>query len=196
LIALAAVALAACAGQMEPAQRAISDIQAIVSAATPDAAQYAPDQLVVVEGKLGELQASFSRQDYAAVLAAAPAVMSAAQGLAGAAAAKKDEITKELNRQWSALAAVLPDDLTAIQNRIDSLGKVTGRKHGAAVDLEAVRAALSRQTSLWSKSQAAFATGNLGEAVTTARTLQTNLQALAATLNLQLPQVPLPHAPG
>ena len=117
-IALAVIVLAGCASQMESAQRSISDIEAIVSGASSEAAKYVPDQLTDVQSKLGDLKASFEKKDYAAVLTAAPAVMSAAQSLAGAAAAKKDELTKALNEQWSDLAAVLPGSMTAIQSRM------------------------------------------------------------------------------
>jgi hypothetical protein len=185
-IALAVIVLAGCASQMEPAQRSISDIEASVSAAAPEAAKYVPDQLTDVQSKLGELKASFDKRDYAAVLTGAPAVMSAAQSLAGAAAAKKDELMKALNEQWSGLAAVLPGSMTALQSRIDLLAKKSSKQPAAGIDLDAARDSLSNAASLWSKAQAAFATGNLSEAVTTAKTVSSNLEGLANTLNMDL----------
>jgi hypothetical protein len=197
-IAVAAmVVVAGCASQMEPAQRSISDIEALVTAASSEAAKYVPDQLTDVQSKLGELKASFDQKDYAAVLRSAPAVMSAAQGLASAAAAKKDELMKALNEQWAGLAAALPGYMTAIQSRIDVLSKKSSRKLAAGIDLDAARGSLSDAASLWSKAQAAFATGNLDEAVTTAKSLKTNLEGLAGTLkvNLTVPAV-APAATG
>jgi hypothetical protein len=185
-MALAAIVLAGCASQMEPAQRSISDIEAIVSAASPEAAKYVPDQLTDVQSKLGELKASFDKKDYAAVLTGAPAVLSAAQSLAGAAAAKKDELTKALNEQWSGLAAVLPRSMTAIQSRLGLLGEKSSKQLAAGIDLDAAKDRLSSATSLWSKAQAAFATGNLTEAVTTAKTVRSDLDRLASTLNMDL----------
>jgi|ERR1019366_1352571 hypothetical protein len=185
-MALATIVLAGCASQMEPAQRSISDIEAIVSAASPEAAKYVPDQLTDVQSKLGELKASFDKKDYAAVLTGAPAVLSAAQSLAGAAATKKDELTKALNEQWSGLAAVLPRSMTAIQSRLGLLGNKSSKQLAAGIDLDAAKDRLSNATSLWSKAQGAFATGNLTEAVTTAKTVRSDLDRLASTLNMDL----------
>ena len=108
VISMAAIILAACAGQKEPARKLIGDIEVTVAAASAEAAKYVPDQLGDVQSKLAALKASFGKQDYAAVLTAGPAVLSAAQGLATAAAAKKDEILKGLNDKWTGLAACCP----------------------------------------------------------------------------------------
>ena len=120
-VALAASLLAACAGQMEPAKKLIGDIDSTVSAASADAEKYVPDQLHDVQAKLADLKASFDKKDYAAVVSGAPAVLTAAQGLATAAAAKKDEVLKALNTDWSGLSTALPGYVTAIQSRIDLL---------------------------------------------------------------------------
>jgi predicted small secreted protein len=185
-IALAALLLAACANQMEPAQRSISDIEAALSTAASDAAKYVPDQLTDVRRELGDLKATFDRQDYAAVLKAAPAVMEQAQGLASQAKAKKDELTQALSEEWSGLAARLPGYMTTIQSRIEYLTKKSSRKMAAGIDLDAARGSLSEDSSVWSKAQAAFATGNLGEAVTTAKSLESSLEGLASTLKIEL----------
>jgi hypothetical protein len=183
---MAAIILAACAGQKEPAQKLLADIESTVTAASTEAAKYVPDQLADVQSKLGALKASFDKQDYPAVVMAGPAVLSAAQGLATAAAAKKDEVLKALNDQWTSLSGSLPGAVTAIQNRIDLLSKKSSKKMAAGIDLAAAKSGLSDTSSLWSKAQAAFASGNLDEAVNTAKDVKAKVDALAASLKLDL----------
>jgi hypothetical protein len=186
LVSLAAIALAACAGQKEPAQKLLADIQATVTAASTEAAKYVPDQLMEVQSQYGELKASFDKQDYAAVISGAPAVFAKAQTLATAAAAKKDEVLKALNDRWTVLAGTVPEYATAVQNRIDALRKKSSKKPAAGMDLDAAKSSLDQATSLWSKAQAAFAGGNMDEAVSTAQDVKSRVEAVAATLKLEL----------
>jgi hypothetical protein len=76
--------------------------------------------------------------------------------------------------------------MTTIQSRIEFLAKKSSRKMAAGIDLDAARGSLSEDSSVWSKAQAAFATGNLGEAVTTAKSLASSLEGLASTLKIEL----------
>ena len=185
-VAAAAVLLAACANQMEPAQRSISDIEAILTATSAEASKYIPDQYADTQARLSELKSAFDRRDYAAVLKGAPAAMTAAQGLASAAAAKKDEVIKALNGEWTGLAATLPATMTAIQGHVDQLGKKYGKKPPAGINLDAARSGLADASAAWSRAQAAFAAGNLEEALKTANGLKANLEALAGTLKINL----------
>jgi hypothetical protein len=193
---MAAIILAACASQKEPAQKLIGDIESTVAAASTEAAKYVPDQLADVQAKLSGLKASFDKQDYAAVVTGAPAVLCAAQGLATAAAAKKDEVLKALNDEWTGLSSALPGDVTAIQTRIDELSKKSNKKQAKGIDLDAAKAGAGDATSLWSKAQAAFAAGNLDEAVSTAKDVKAKVEALAATLKLDLPASTAAPAPA
>ncbi len=186
LVSIAAVLLASCAGQKEPAGKLLGDIQATVIAASSEAAKYVPDQLADVRTKFDALKAAYDKQDYAEVVTNAPAVLSAAQGLATAAAAKKDEILKALDEQWTGLAGALPGYLAAVQTRIDQLSKKSGRKPPAGIDLAAAKSGVDDAASLWSKAQAAFAAGNLDEAVATARQVKVRVAAAAASLKLDL----------
>jgi len=184
LVAFVGVVLAACANQKEPAAAAISGIEAAVNTASADAAKYVPDQLADVKSKLADLKASFDKQDYKAVIAGAPAILSSAQGLAAAAAAKKDEIMKALNADWTGLAAAVPGVVAAVQSRVTVLSK--SRKVPAGIDLAAAKSGLADATALWSKAQGAFSAGNLEEAVSTAKDVKAKAEAAAAALKLDL----------
>ncbi len=192
-LALAAVILAGCAGQVEPAQKAISDIDAALSSSSAEAEKYVPEQLAAVQADLDGLRASFQKQDYAAVLAGAPAVMIKAQALAGAATAKKEALAAALERRWSGMAAAVPDEITGIQNQLDSLAKKSSRKQAEGIDLDAARDSLSGAVSLWSKAQAAFATGNLPEAVEAAQNVESSLKQIESSLKMR-PAAPAARA--
>jgi PBP1b-binding outer membrane lipoprotein LpoB len=185
--ALLALALAGCSGKKDAAQSLVWEIAATLSAAEPEAAKYIPEQLAEVQTKLTDLRAAFDKKDYAGVIAAAPGVLDQAQALATAAAAKKDQILKAQNDAWTNLAAVLPDEVTALQGRLNELNSkkpVKKARSGTpkAVDLTAAGAAMTDITALWSKAQAAFAGGNLDEAVATATDVKARADALSVTL--------------
>ena len=190
VLSLMAILLAACAGQKQPAEKLIAEIQASVTAASTEAAKYIPEQLTAVQAQLNALKASFDKQDYAAVVSGAPAVLAAAQSLATAAAEKKDDALKTLNDKWTVLAGSVPGYLTAIQNRMDFLAKKANKKAAAGFNLEGAKSALSDAMSLWSKAQAAFAAGNLDEAVKTAQDVQSKVEPLASSLKLDLSAPP------
>ena len=84
----------------------------------------------------------------------------------------------------------MPGYLTVIQNRIDFLGKKANKKAAAGVDLDGAKSALSDAMATWSKAQAAFATGNMDEAVTTARDVKSKVEAVASGLKVDLSAPP------
>lgn len=194
LIGLSALALFACSGQKKPAENLLLETDATIIAASGEAAKYVPRELADVQRQYADLKASFEKQDYAAVVSAGPAVLGAAQTLATAAAARKDEVLKVLNDDWAGLAAVVPDEQSAIQNRLDELSKMANKKQPSAVDLNASKASLSDAMSLWSKATAAFAAGNLDEAVATAKAVKGKLDPLAAALKVSVTAPATPAA--
>jgi hypothetical protein len=181
-----AILFVACANQMEPAKNALDNINAILSAVSADAQKYIPDQLASAQSKVAELTASYDKKDYAAVVTRAPALLAEVKGLAGAAAAKKDEILKELGNEWRRLAASVPLSVTAVQTRVDALSKT---KHVPKdIDLTAAKSGLADATSAWEKAQSAFKSGNAEDAVTAAKDANSKLESAAAALKLNLPQ--------
>ena len=190
LMLIAVLMLVGCSSQKEPAQIALGNVEAIVMASSGDAAKYAPDQLMDVQSKLGRLQASFDAKDYAAVVAGAPEAMTAAHGLISAAATGKATADKALNEQWTVLAATIPNYMAAVRRRIDLLNAKSSRRLAAGIDLGAARERLDGAVSLWSKAQAAFATGNMPEAVSAAQRLKADLETQAGPLMLNLAAPP------
>ena len=182
----AAFLVVACANQMEPAKNALDNINATLAAASADAQQYVPDQLSSAQAKVAALTASFDKKDYGAVVAGAPAVLAEVNGLAGAAAAKKDEILKALGGEWRSLAASIPQSVTAVQTRIDELSKTKRVPKG--IDLAAAKSGLADATSTWEKAQSAFKSGNASDAVPQARDARSKLESAATALKLNLPQ--------
>ena len=187
LLSLAVLILAACSNNREPAQKMMNDIEAAIHAASPDAAKYAPDQLNDVQTKYDDLQTAFTAQDYKGVLARGPALLTEAQGLASAAAAKKAEATQQLNDQWSTVSSAVPQEITAIQSRIDMLSEKKNKKLAKGIDLDAAKSALGDATSLWSKAQGAFGNGNMDEAVSAGKDAKAKLDTLAGTLKVDIP---------
>jgi hypothetical protein len=188
-LAMAAVLLAGCANKMEPAKNAIAGIEAAVAAAGPDAAQYIPDQLQAVTSQLNDLKMKFDQKDYKGVLAAAPALLTQAQGLASAAGSAKQAAEaaalEALNGEWGALAADIPAQLAAVTSRVGILSKSKKLPAGLdATSFDAVRAGTAEATTLWDQATAAQAAGNMEQAVTAARQVKGNLDAAMAALGM------------
>jgi hypothetical protein len=188
---MAAVLLAGCANQMEPARKAIADIEAAVAAAGPDAAQYIPDQLQAVTSQVASLKAKFDQKDYKGVLAAAPALLTQAQGLAAAAGTAKQAAEaaalEALNAEWGTLSADIPAQLAAVTSRVGILSK--SKKLPAGLDaatFDAARSGADEAAALWNQATAAQASGNLEQAVGAARQVKDKLNAAMAALGMSV----------
>jgi hypothetical protein len=182
----AAILFVACANQMEPAKNALDNINATLGAVSADAQKYVPDQLASAQSKVAELTVSYDKKDYATVVTRAPALLAEVNGLAGAAAAKKEENLKALGNEWRSLAASVPQSVTAVQTRVDALSKT---KHVPKdINLTAAKSGLADATSAWEKAQSAFKSGNPEDAVAAAKDANSKLESAAATLKLNLPQ--------
>ncbi len=57
----------------------------------------------------------------------------------------------------------------------------------AGIDVDGAKSGLGDATALWSKAQAAFAAGNLDEAVGIAKDVKAKLQSVATSLKLEMP---------
>jgi len=181
----AGLVVAACASQMEPAKKMLADVEAAVAAAGPDAQQYVPDQVAAVNQKLADLKAAFDKQDYKAVIAGAPALLNEAKGLADAAAAKKKEVLEALGTQWTALAAELPQSVSAVEAKLAAIAKSKKLPSGVTKDgVAAAKSGLAEAKTAWEEAKSAFGSGNVQAALDKAKGVKAKLDEAASKLGL------------
>ena len=182
MFGVSAMLLAACSTQMQPARQAIDNISNVLDTVPADAKQYIPDQVADVERKLTDLNASFDKKDFAAVLSASPVVLSEAKGLAAAAAAKREEALKALAAEWTQLSTSVPDLIASVKGRVEALSK----KHRVPkqIDLAAAKTGLADATVLWDKAQAAFQSKDVVDAVAAGKDAKSKAEAAESALKM------------
>jgi len=164
-----ALILAGCAGQKEPATKAVEEVQTSLSALRPDAERYAPEELSQADAALASLNDSLAQKDYEAVLAAAPAVAGQVSALQQTITTKRSEMEAAVaaaKEQWTALSADVPQMLSAIQSRVDMLGKSRSLPRNVSrADFQSAKEGLEFIKETWTDADEAFAAGNALDAV-------------------------------
>lgn len=168
-----ATTLGACGGQKEPAQKAVADAEAAISALRSDAAKLAPDDLSALDESLVGLKADFERQDYQAVIAASPVLMTRVGAVQETISARKAEQVAhaaQLTESWNTLSAEVPEMVDAVNARVESLVRTKKLPTGMnTASFESTRAAATDMTQTWQKALGAFANDNMDEAVGSAQ---------------------------
>jgi len=166
---LVAALLVGCAGQKEPATKAVADIESTVASLRPDAQTFAPGELQQVEDVLGGLKEQLAKKDYKAVVAAAPGVAAQVDSLKQLVTSKRSEreaAVAAASQQWQALSADVPKMVEAIQSRVDILSQA--RKLPKTLSAESFQSAkdgLEQMKSAWAEATAKFGAGNPVDAV-------------------------------
>jgi hypothetical protein len=182
LVATFGAILSACAGHHDPAEALMDQIQIALLTSAQDAAHYAPDRFHTVSAQVADLKSAFDRKQYDDVLARGPAVLAAARALAADAAADKQSAHEALVADWTKLADTLPDRLMRIGMVVES--PANARRQALGIDPGEAKRELHDANSLWSKARSAFASGNLDEAVHTAKDVAAQVDALAPRVGL------------
>ena len=194
LIAIVALAFAACASDKAPAELAIKGAEEALGAARTEAAQLVPDQLKAVEDGVAALKASFAKGDYKAVLAAAPDVTAKARALKDAAAAKKAELAAqqakaaELTKTWNDMAEGVPKMVDALESRVEILSKA--KTLPAKIDkatFEEAKTGLASVKQTWADAQEAFKGGKVEDAVAKATAVKDKTAEIMTKLGMQVP---------
>jgi hypothetical protein len=174
IVAVVAVALlAACANQKEPAEKAVAQVEASLAQFKDDAAKYAAEDLRGVEESIGRLKGELAGGNYKAVVMQTPSVASTVAALKDTVARKKAEAEEMLaaaQAEWTELSATVPDMVTKLQAKVDSLAK--SRKLPKGMDkasFESARTDFEALKASWAEAGAEFGSGMVADAVRRAR---------------------------
>jgi hypothetical protein len=183
-----ALLVVGCGSQKDPANKMIADAEATIAAVRDDAAKYVPNDLQSVEATIADLKAKFQAGDYKSVLAASAGVTASLASLKDAAAAKKTEMEAAVAKatgEWTTLAADLPGMVGALDSRVSALSASKKLPKGMdAAKLDSAKASLAAAKSAWDAASAAFASGNVVDAVAKANEAKTQGAAAMATLGM------------
>lgn len=172
----AALVAAGCAGQKEPATKAVAEVEAALNTLRADATKYASDELRQADAAVAGLKDSLAKKDYKSVVASAPAVSGQVSALQQTVVTKKSEMDSAVaaaTQQWQSLAAEVPKMVEAIQSRVDILSQ--SRKLPKNLTKEAFESAkggLEAMKIAWAEATAMFGAGNAVDAVTKAQAVK------------------------
>jgi hypothetical protein len=156
------------------ADAAIKGAQTAYASVADQANQYVPDQAKEVQAAIQSAKDAFDKGDYNAAFEASKTLPVKVKALATAAAAKKDELTAK----WNELSGSMPGLVSAVQTKVDALTKSHKLPKGAADSLASVK-----QT--WTDASAAFASGQLPDALAKAYAAKAKLTELQTTLGIK-----------
>jgi len=112
------IALAACAGQKEPAQQSLTELESALSKVSEIGQKYMPDEYAEVDGQIAALKASFDQGDYGAVVAGASKAAAAIRKLQADSIIAKANYAKEMNAEWAEFSRTMPDTIIAVDKQI------------------------------------------------------------------------------
>lgn len=116
--AVMSVALAACAGQKEPAQQSITELEAAFAKVSEMGQKYMPEEFAEVDAQIAGLKASFDKGDYGAVVAGASKAAAAIRKLQADAIIAKANYAKQMNAEWAEFTRTMPETIVAVDKQI------------------------------------------------------------------------------
>jgi hypothetical protein len=188
LASLAALIMVGCAGQKEPAEKALASAQSALANIHDTAQKYAPDQLQAVETQLAGVKDSLAKGDFKGVLAAAPALGTAISGLKDTADAKQKDAeaaASQAKDAWGSLSTDTPNMVAAIQSRVDILSKSHHLPAGVTKDgLASAKSGLDAMKAGWTEASNAAASGDFTTAVGKAQAIKAQAADIMKSLGM------------
>jgi len=186
---LATLALLACSSQKDPAEQAIAKIDNSMDMIHDTATKYSPDTLKAVETQVSALKQSFSKGDYASVLAQAPAVTAAVTDLrkdAQEKAYQADKALAQVKQQWRNLSVEVPKLVAGLHTQLDTLSSGKGLPRGVTkASVASAKDGVASLDTMWTDANNAVSSGDYAGGVSKAQAVKDKAAELMHTLGMK-----------
>ncbi len=182
VVAVAALA-AACAGQKEPAEKALTELEGSLAKISEQAEKYMPEEYTEVSTQLAALKSSYDAGDFKTVVTGAPKAAAAIRKLQADAIIAKAEYAKKMTEEWGEMANAIPDQIAAVDKQIVRYTSRGGTPKGLNRDeFKELVASFDAAKQAWGQAGEAGNAGKYEDAVTAARevkqVIDSTMQAL------------------
>lgn len=184
-MALIAIAVTACSTYKDPAEEAVATIEQKMAGIHAQAEKYLPTQLADVQAQIDELKTGLEQKEYEGVVATAPRVLKAVNGLIVDSALAKDSFNRKMQRDWAGFATSIPEVITSVDKQIiryTSRGQLP-----KGVSREAFKetvATFDAAKASWAEAAAAGNEGKFEEAVTKTNEVKQVIDTVRQTLGM------------
>jgi HEPN domain-containing protein len=172
------------------AELAVKSATEAIDTAKAEIGKIAPDEVASLETALASAKEKLDKGDYKAALTEAQELVTKVNEVVAAAKAKKDAVIDkvDLTKQWKDLSQGLPKMVSALQSRVDILSKSKKLPGDLTKEKFAeVKSDLASAKEDWAKAQESFKSGNLPDAISSAKTVKEKAVKAMETLGMKVP---------
>jgi hypothetical protein len=183
-VAAAAVALAGCASQKEPAEQAMAGIEKTLEGSGAQLQKYLPERYQEIEAKVKTLRDALAQQNYGDVVSGAPAVVDELRRAVADSAIRRAQVRVELEAEWSDLIKTMPAMIEAMDRKI----AVQGGRPPAGMDRAGWKSTIDSYDAArnaWSKAAAAMTNSNFEDTVLAGRDAKAKIAAIMESLGIK-----------
>ncbi|HEY7753476.1 MAG TPA: hypothetical protein VH856_06640 [Steroidobacteraceae bacterium] len=183
-VAAAAVALAGCASQKEPAEQALAGIEKTLEGSGAQLQKYLPERYQEIEARVKGLRDALAQENYGDVVSDAPAVADELRHAVADSAIRRAQLRVEMEAEWADLIKTMPAMIEAVDHKI----AVQGSRPPAGMDKAGWKAMIDSYDATrdaWGKAAAAMTAANFEETVLAGRDAKAKIAAIMDSLGIQ-----------
>lgn len=184
LVTAAAVALAGCASQKEPAEQALAGIEKTLEGSGAQLQKYLPERYQEIEAKVKALREAIAQENFGDVVADAPAVADELRRAVADSAIRRAQVRVELEAEWTELVTSMPAMIESMDRKI----AVQGSRPPKGMDAAGWKAMIDSYDATrdaWNEAAAAMAPATFEDTVLAGRDAKAKIAAMMDTLGLK-----------